>query len=170
MKKLLFIAFVSVGVSFNSFAQSSATATASATIVAAISIAKNVDMNFGNVAVSASSGGTVILATNSTRTKTGGITLPQTTGTVAAAKFTVTGQADYAYNVTLPSSAHTIKHASTTDEMTVTAFTSFPATNDLILTGGSQELFVGGTLNVAAAQNPGVYSSVSPFTVTVNYN
>ncbi|MBS4042787.1 MAG: hypothetical protein KGZ59_03125, partial [Chitinophagaceae bacterium] len=42
-------------------AQSTASASASATIVTPISIVKNVDMNFGNIAVT-SSGGTVVLA------------------------------------------------------------------------------------------------------------
>src|SRR2546423_565880 len=42
-------------------AQASATASASATIVTPITISKTVDINFGNAAVSASAGGTVVL-------------------------------------------------------------------------------------------------------------
>ena len=57
-----------------SFAQATASATASATIVAPIGISKTVDMNFGRAAVSASLG-TVILATDGGRTKSGGVTL-----------------------------------------------------------------------------------------------
>src|SRR5271165_4561315 len=82
------------------------TASASATIVTPISIVKNVDMNFGNVAVSATIAGTAILAPAGTRTTggAGGVTLPATAGTVSAASFTVSGQASYTYAITLPSS------------------------------------------------------------------
>src|SRR5512133_3835328 len=96
MKNLFKIVIIAVLFAFsaNMFGQgASATATATATIVSPIAIAKNVDMNFGNVAVAAATGGTVILATNSTRTTggAGGVTLPATTGTVTAAEFNVTG-------------------------------------------------------------------------------
>jgi len=56
-------------------AQVTANATATGTIVTPILISNAGDMNFGNVAVSAT-GGTVILAPASTRTITGGVTLP----------------------------------------------------------------------------------------------
>src|ERR1700760_237351 len=69
----------------SSFAQASATASASANIVTPITIAKTVDMNFGNVAVSATTAGTTVLVPAGTRTATGGVTLPAITGTVAAA-------------------------------------------------------------------------------------
>src|SRR5258707_1566105 len=61
--------------------QATASATATATIVAPIAISKTVDLNFGNVAVIAA--GTVVLApVDGSRTKTGGVTLPSTIGTV----------------------------------------------------------------------------------------
>jgi len=97
-------------------AQVTATATTSATIITPIAVAKNVDMNFGDVAVNATSG-TVVLATAGTRTSTGGVTLPVITGTVAAAEFTVTGTSGYAYTFTLPSSATTVSDG--TNTMTV---------------------------------------------------
>ncbi|MEI8007780.1 MAG: hypothetical protein WCI48_16350, partial [Bacteroidota bacterium] len=50
------LAILLIGMSISTFAQVSATATASATIVTPIAIAKTVDMNFGNVAVSATAG------------------------------------------------------------------------------------------------------------------
>ncbi|MCE5320546.1 MAG: DUF4402 domain-containing protein, partial [Bacteroidales bacterium] len=99
--KIFSLAIAIIGFSATSFAQVSATATATSTIVTPIAISKTVDMNFGNVAVS-SSAGTVVLATAGTRTATGGVTLPATSGTIAAAEFTVTGQAGYTYSITLP--------------------------------------------------------------------
>src|ERR1700757_1740594 len=92
--------------STSSFAQATATASASANIITPISIVKTTDMNFGNVAVSATLAGTTVLAPAGTRTTGGGggVTLPATTGTVSAAAFTVSGQASYTYAITLPPS------------------------------------------------------------------
>src|ERR1700679_666825 len=104
--KVLVAASMILGCSVNnSFAQATATASASATIITPITIALVTNMNFGNIAVSPSSGGTVVLAPASTRSATGGVTLPATQGTVAAANFTVSGTAAYTYAITLPSTA-----------------------------------------------------------------
>ena len=168
--KVLAIAAVALGFANSSFAQATATAAASATIITPISIAKNVDMAFGNVAVSATTGGTVILAPAGTRTTggAGGVTLPATTGTVAGADFTVTGQASYTYAITLPSTATLTDGA--THTMIVNAFTSFPATTGVLSGGGTQDLKVGATLNVSAAQTAGTYTNATAVPVTVNYN
>src|ERR1700734_1145333 len=142
---------VIAGFATSSFAQATATASASANIITPISIVKTVDMNFGNVAVSATTAGTAVLAPAGTRTTggAGGVTLPATTGTVAAASFTVSGQASYTYAITLPVSC-TISSGSNT--MAVNNFTSNPATTGALSAGGVQTLTVGATLNVAAAQ------------------
>lgn len=168
--KLLSATILLVGSATGAFAQATATATATATIVTPISITKSVDMNFGNVAVSASTAGTVVLATDGTRTSTGGVTLPTTAGTVTAASFAVAGQGNYTYAITLPSSALTITSGSNT--MTVNTFVSNPSAGSggTLSAGGTQTLLVGATLNVAAAQPAGVYVSGTPFSVTVNYN
>jgi len=152
-----------------SFAQATATAAASAAIITPITIAKTVDMNFGNVAVSATLAGTAVLAPAGTRTTggAGGVTLPATVGTVTAATFTVSGQASYTYAITLPASA-TITSSGNT--MTVNAFTSSPSATGLLSSGGSQTLTVGATLNVAAGQASGTYTNASGVPVTVNYN
>lgn len=147
------------------FAQASATADASATIVTPISISKTADMNFGNVATNGAVG-TVVLAPAGTRTSTGGVTLPATVGTVTAASFTVSGSGAYTYAITLPSS---VVITSGSDNMTVNTFTSTPATTGA-LTSGTQVIKVGATLNLVASQAVGSYTSATPFTVTVNYN
>ncbi len=144
-----------------------ATATASATIVTPISITKNADMNFGNVAVNATLGGTVTLSPQGDRTKADGVTLPASSGTVAAASFTVSGEAGYTYSITLPAAA--LEISSGANSMTVSNFTSFPSGTGT-LTDGTQTLSVGATLNVAAGQAEGSYASETPFSVTVNYN
>jgi hypothetical protein len=148
-------------------AQVTATATATGTIVTPIAITNSGDMNFGNVAVSAT-GGTVVLDPASTRTVTGGVTLPAVPGTVTAAHFDITGTADYTYSITLPSTATTV--TSGTNTMTVDAFTSNPGSTGTLNAVGTQTVDVGATLNVSALQAAGTYISGTPFDVTVNYN
>jgi len=155
---------------FTASSQAVANASVTATILTAISITKIVDMNFGNISVQAQSGGTVILSTAGIRFATGGVTLPATNGTVTAASFTVMGQDLLTYSITLPVTPFYISIASKNKaNMTVTAFLSNPS-NTGILSGGTQTLTVGATLNIAAAQPDGIYTSTSGFVVTVNYN
>lgn len=148
-------------------AQASASATSTATIITPITITKTSDMNFGNVAVQVATGGTVVMTPAGLRSATSGVTLPGTAGTVSAASFTVNGQSGYTYAITLPLSV-TISDASS-NSMQVDNFTSTPSATGT-LTGGTETLNVGATLNVSASQAPGVYTSATPFTVTVNYN
>lgn len=168
MKKLIIsagICFSGLFIGSSAFAQASATANASATIVTPISIVKNTDMDFGNVATNGAVG-TVVLTPAGARSFTGGVTLPATTGTVTAASFTVSGSESFTYAITLPTS---VTITSGTDAMIVNTFTSTPVTTG-ILTGGSQVINVGATLNLVASQAEGAYTSATPFTVTVNYN
>lgn len=167
MKKLVILFFTLMGFTAGAYAQATATATASATIVTPIAITKTADMNFGNVAVQTSTGGTVILAPAGTRTRTAGVTLPTVAGTVTAASFSVTGSGTYTYVITLPSSDVTITSGLNT--MAVNTFTSTPSGTGA-LTAGAQTLTVGATLNVGAAQATGTYISGTPFDVMVNYN
>lgn len=169
MKKCYLVLFIMIAVSTATVAQDSATASSSATIVAPIAIAKSVDMSFGNVAVSTTAG-TVVLAPAGTRTTTGGVTLPGTTGTVTAAAFSVTGEAGYTYAITLPASAITLSDTATTpNTMTVGTFTSTPSATGT-LTAGAETVNVGATLNVGASQVAGTYTNTTDLTVTVNYN
>ena len=166
--KFFAVAILFSGVSVISSAQVTATATASSTIVTPIGITKTVDMNFGNVAINSTTPGTVVLAPTGTRTPTGGVTLPATAGTVAAAEFNVTGANNYTFSITLPSTSHEIKSGSNT--MSVTDFTSTPTPTGTLSATGSATVKVGATLNVSAGQAAGTYTSVTPFEVTVNYN
>jgi len=172
MKKILKLFFTTVvtWIAVRSQAQVSATATATARVITPIGITKNVDMSFGNVAVSHSIPGSVVMSPAGTRTTggSGGVTLPATTGTVSPASFNVNGQASYTYAITLPGTV-TISDGSG-NNMTGNGFTSSPSTSGTLSASGTQTLNVGATLNVAAAQAPGVYVSATPFSVTVNYN
>jgi hypothetical protein len=165
--KLILSVLVMCAFIIHSRAQTTATATATATIITPISISKNADMSFGNIAVQAGTGGTVVLAPAGTRTSTSGVTLPSTAGTVAAASFTVTGSGSLTYAITLPSSV-TLTHSGGVQTMTAGSFTSTPSSTGT-LSGGTQDIAVGATLTVVAGQLAGVYTSGN-FNVTVNYN
>lgn len=166
LKRLISLAILFAGISTAAFPQASATSSASATIVGPIGITNTAAMNFGNVAVSTVAG-TVVLTPAGGRSTTGGCTLPATTGTVSAATFNVTGADGYTYAITLPSTDVTITDG--TNNMIVNTFTSNPSGTGT-LTGGSEALTVGATLNVSGSQVAGTYTTATPFTVTVNYN
>lgn len=171
MKKITIFALAAIGFTVNANAQATATANATATIVTPISISSDVDMNFGNLAVT-SSAGTVTLNNANGRTKTGGVTFPAVTGTVTSAHFAVTGTAGYTYAITLPSSI--VLNDGGSHNMTVNAFTCTYGSGGSItstLNGSGADAFgVGATIAVAAAQAAGVYTNSSDLTVLVNYN
>jgi hypothetical protein len=168
--KFFAIAIVMVAFSVNTFAQVSATANASATIITPITITRVNHMNFGNVAPSGVAG-TVVLSPAGGRVATNcTVYAGAAAGTVTAASFTVSGMAAYTYSILLPAAATTITGAGL--PMTVDIFTSTPtvAAGGTLDGTGNQTLLVGATLNVGANQAAGLYTSGTPFTVTVNYN
>ena len=171
MKKLivLFAAIVFVSGLTTVNAQVSATATGTATVITPIAITSSGNMSFGNIAVSPTLSGTVVLSPAAVRTTGGsnGVTLPAVTGTVSAASFNVTGLGSSTYSITLPSSYIISDGAS--HSMTVDTFTSTPSSTG-VLTSGAQTIKVGATLNVAAAQAAGTYTNAAGFPVQVNYN
>jgi hypothetical protein len=168
--KLFTSAVVIIAFSASTFAQVTGSATATATIVEPIAITKNVDMNFGNLAVSQTVAGTLVLTPASGRTGNLGVTL-MPGGTVAAAQFTVSGLGGATYAITLPSTDYIITRAAGSF-MEVNTFTSNPAAAGLLSAGatGTQVLTVGATLNVDAAEVAGVYTNATGFDVIVNYN
>lgn len=169
MRKFLAAAIILVTASVNSNGQATATADASATIVSPISITKNADMNFGNISVGAV-GGTVTLLPNAAGQRNASpgssISFPAVTGTVSAAEFQVTGQANYTYDITLPAPLQIVNGL---DFMDVQSFTSSVPTGTLDGTG-NETIYVGADLVVAANQAPGTYTTATPFFVAVNYN
>jgi len=121
-------------------------------------------MSFGNI-IADTDGGTVVLVPAGTRTLNG-LTSPSIAGTVTAAAFTVTGFDGATYSISLPAN-HTISNG--VQNMVVDTFTSNPSGTGT-LTGGTQNLSVGATLNVGSSQASGTYTNAAGFTVTVNYN
>lgn len=148
-------------------AQNSATtsATANARIIIAISIAKNSDLNFGDV-VPGGTAGTVVVDPAAVRTSSGGVSLGSGAA-VTAATFTVNGQPSAAYTINVNPASINVSNGGG-GAMTVDTFTSNPASPGTLSAGGAQTLAIGGTLNVGASQATGTYSGT--FNVTVAYN
>jgi hypothetical protein len=169
--KFFALAIVMIAFSASSFAQLSATAnaTASATIIAPITLTRTANLDFGNV-VTSPVAGTVTLDPAGVRTAGGGAAvLAAQPGSVSVATFTVGGTVGWTYAITLPASV-TIDDAGAGVAMTVDTFTSTPDATSIIPAGGTETLSVGATLNVGVSQVAGLYTSATPFTVTVNYN
>ncbi len=166
--KRLFLLLIMAGFTAGAYAQDGATANslASATVVTPISITKDVDLSFGNVAVNSASGGTVVLDTNNGTIATGDVTLPVTAGTVTSGAFTVNGETGYTYAIILPTTVN-ITEAGTSQTMALSSFVSLPSGTGT-LTAGTEALKVGATLTVVAGQLAAAYTG--SFDVTVNYN
>ncbi|QJB37224.1 DUF4402 domain-containing protein [Chitinophaga oryzae] len=128
-------------------------------------------MNFGILASSAIPG-TLKLSPAGIRTTTGGVSTLPTTGTVTPALFSVAGENNYTYAITLPIIPIVLNNASVPGAfMLATSFTSSPSViTGGLLTGGSQALNVGATLFVGPNQPAGICNTLLPFLVTVNYN
>lgn len=140
-------------------------ATASATVLTPIAITTTTNMSFGDLYADTVSPGTVVLATDGSRTTTGGASLGTTTGT--AAVFAVTGDGSATYAITLPSTDVTITDASL-NTMTVNTYGHNAGGSPALDAGGNGSFNVGATLNVGISQPSGTYSG--SFDVTVNYN
>jgi hypothetical protein len=139
-----------------------------ANIVNPITIAETRSLHFGTMSVSTSAG-TCILAPAGTRTKTGGVTLTNFTPSATSAAYSVTGAANVAYNISLPTSSVTVTRSGGSQTMTITAFTSNKAGDAGTLSStGTDSFTVGATLNVGASQVAGLYQG--NFNITVAYN
>lgn len=173
VSRIFGIVIIIIVFDFSVFAQSRASATASATIISPLILTHDgTDLNFGDLSVQHSTGGTVILSPDGTRTFGGCVTLPGNIGSVSAAVFGVSGQANHSYSVTLPANC-LLTHTNNNDNMIVDHFTSSPSTSNgagILNSNGMQTLYVGATLNVAANQTAGLYTSGTAFTVIINYN
>ena len=135
---------------------------ASANIQAAIAIAKDNDLDFGDI-VPGGSADSVAVDTSGTRNCGAALTC---LGTVQAAQFSVSGTSGATYVLTLPGAAN-IQNAGG-DQMQVNSFVSSLAGPTGTLDGGGNDSFtVGATLDVGANQAIGAYSGT--FQVTVEY-
>lgn len=165
--KLIGSALLLTGFMISADAQSTATASTTAVLVTPISIAKTTDMHFGTVAASGTAG-TVALDYANGRVATGGASLPAGSTLQKTGVFTVTGEGNSTFAITIPAAPITLT-GSVTGTMTVDNFLDdLGATGTLV--GGTKIINVKATLNVAAGQPAGVYTNAAGLFVTVNYN
>lgn len=164
--KFITLAISILGFTSATFAQSTATnatATASATLLTPLSITKDIDLNFGNIA-SSNEAGTAVLTTAGVISRTGGVAILDGV-TPAAAKFTVVGASSETYSMDAPAS---IKLKSGSTELNLSLVYDKAATGN-VLTGGSSVILVGGTLSIPANTVAGTYTNTTDLKITVNY-
>jgi hypothetical protein len=141
--------------------------TATALVIQPLGIAQTAGMDFGEVAADPLAATTVDLDISGNATSSDGAS---TSGTAAAGAFTVTGLTDATYVITLPGDTDvTLDSTTTADSMSVTGFiSSIGATGSTgTLTGGSDAITVGATLNLDADQAAGTYNGI--YTILVEY-
>jgi hypothetical protein len=138
-------------------------------IITPISITNNASLNFGVFSTNGASG-TIALSSAAVVTASTGIKVTKKT-TPTTAAFTVTGEANYAYTIGVPTTI-TLKGLTVANTMTITDFKSSLTTyaDGLIGSGGTQVINLGGTLNVPVSAKKDTYSNSADLIVTVNYN
>jgi hypothetical protein len=144
-------------------------------VVGAIAITAPVALDFGKF-VPALGAGTVTISHSGARTATG-VTLVNVGTFYSAAKFSVTGGANANYSIEHDGDAAltaVAPSAGTPMALTKTSsFTNSDVTAGTVNTGvlgvdGTQDIYIGGTIVVGAAQAPGVYAG--NISVSVEYN
>lgn len=143
-------------------------------IMAPLTLTADVALEFGKLAVSASTGGTVVLtpAAVTTVSSTGGVSLMSGT-TRTSGKYTVGGTASYVYTITVPANGTVTisdgaSHSMAVSNFQFTSIASPTGTGGTLTAGGTDNFYVGATLTVGAAQAVGKYTG--SFNVSVNYN
>lgn len=168
MKKITLLTIsIIIGFSNFAFAQSSASASVFVTIVTPLQITTNSNLDFGIIATTGGSGSVVLHADNKgARNTSSNIIMSNSAGTVTAAVFTLTGQGNTAYSITMPASDLLINNGA--QSMVVNNFTCSASKT---LSNGKEIIYLGATLHLNDSQSLGTYSRLGMgIKVTVNYN
>jgi len=166
MKSTILLLFLLV--SFLGFSQASATSTITARVrvVEPIKITKSMDLDFGNV-IGSFTTGTLTLDPDGVRTVNGVQISNAVPGDVTAAEAIVTHNNNN-YSISLPES-FTLYNSENPDQfLMINQFTVQPL--PFVGDEGSDVLKIGATLNLDANQLPGYYTNSAGFNVTVSYN
>lgn len=178
-KRILVVAASLLAATGYSSSQAANTATASATAVVLVPIAvtKTTDLSFGRLVAG---NGTVVVNTAGARTKTGSTVLPTGGAAATAALFSVTGDTTNTFSISYTGSTAVLTDGTPADDMNVTwiaeAVATASPTGKTALTqdatgtlaSGAAFIYVGGSLDVGAAQPAGTYTGT--IQVTVDYN
>lgn len=131
---------------------------------APIAISNTQPLAFGKFA--AGLGGSVTVSPAGARSAGGAVVLVASGG-ASPALFSVSGDPNLTYAISLPANG-TVSLAAGANTMTVSNFTSSPSPIGQLSAGGTQTLSVGATLSVGSNQPTGNY--LSSFDVFVDYN
>lgn len=143
-------------------------ATASATIIAPMTISSATNLSFGSF--DASKPGTVTVDTAGNRTANG-VTLSG--GTPAAATFSISGQSGLSYNIAYTGTSATLSNGSDSMALAIVsdlggaASSAGAPVSSGTLSSGATTLRVGGTLTINAGMPAGSYNGT--ISVTVQY-
>jgi hypothetical protein len=152
----------------NLYAQAVVTGHVFAEVVEGLTVEETTQLNFGRF-YPETSGGNINVYPDGSRSVSGDVSL---LGMVTPASFTVTGQADATFSISLPFQPAIITNLANAKTMIVDKWASLPVegTNTGVLTGGTQVVKVGATLFVKSkAENPaGMYSGT--YSISFNYN
>ena len=162
MKKLI-ILFTAVLFSANqAFAATATSAVSNVKIVPVMTITKVNPLEFGSIATVGATGGTVTIAavTGTVTPTSSGVTVLSTGSARTAGSFNITGEANTTYTLT-ELTALSLAGPGTSMPVALTS-----SANRQLGAGGTDTLFVGGTLTVGANQTPGSYTGTYDVTVT----
>lgn len=149
MNKLIILVLIMIGINADLLSQTSASASAKANIIQPINIASTLEVNLGTVAVIVA--GEIEVVRTVAQKGSAAISLPcSNIGTFTAASFFMESTSSYAFTIEVPPSPLEIKDGNRT--MIVNSWKSDPI------------------LNPESGLIAGVYVSVSPLNLTVNYN
>ena len=172
MRKLIFIflAIVMVASFSNTLMAQDVSDTesndANAQILGAIALTVGDPLEFGGIVPG--TGGTVEISTAGVRNLTN-VTGVTASVTPTAASYTVTGTGLVPYTITIPTASFDITNTTGSggETMAITSMTCSGGLSHTFDASGDDAFTVGGTLTVANAQVPGVYTGT--FDVTVEY-
>ncbi len=166
MKSAILLLFLLLSLQGFSQASSTSTITARVRVVEPIKIEKSVDLDFGNV-IGSFTTGTLTLDPDGIRTVNGVQISNAVPGAVTAAEAIVT-HSNNNYSISLPESFTLYNSENPNQFLLINQFTVQP----LPVTGdeGTDILKIGATLHLEANQLPGFYTNSAGFNVTVSYN
>ena len=167
MKKIIFI--IGLFFLFNNIKGQSISATATATVIAALTATETSQLNFGKFSPEIQCG-KIILSPDGVRTTQGTVILGG--GSHNSGTFYITGEYDATFSIILPSGPALLTNTLNAKTMSVTDWQSIPSSGigSGKLNGGSSIVQVGAILNVGDMNaNPvGVYTGI--YTITFSYN
>lgn len=147
----------------------SATGHVIAEIISVFSATETSQMNFGRF-TPGYQGGEIILTPESTISVLGSVQAGL--GMHNAASFSITGDPNASFTVSLPDEPVVLKHVSTAKTMIIDEWMSTPnpGTGAGILFNGEQIVYVGATLKVGSLEDNPVGTYAGTYTVTFDFN